>query len=265
MRFQRLNRYLLLLAGLFLFAVLNRSGVPGEEMLPDAYRATVHQPLLQPLAAATHDGALDAAELRSRLAVAERQVRELTEQLEQTHQLHQYFAQLRWEAAAHAVSAWVYAVDADEYRRTFRIDRGARHGVQNGMPVVCGRALLGVVARAETHSAVVRRVDDPSFRLEVEIETEGEVVRGVAQGDGDRGLDVRFIAKARALRPGDRAFTSRYHENIPPGLYVGEVRAIDDLDEDGLKEVALTPAAALGRWALVHVLAVPERPREPKR
>jgi rod shape-determining protein MreC len=265
MRFQRINRYLLLLAGLLLFAVLNRSGVPGEEMLPDAYRATVHKPLLEPLAAASHAGALDAAELAARLAVAEHRVRELTEQLEQTHQLHQYFAQLRWEAAARAVSAWVYAVDADDYRRTFTIDRGETDGVQDGMPVVCGRALLGVVSGVKAHSSIVRRVDDPSFRLEVEIETEAEVVRGVAQGDGDRGLDVRFIAKARALRPGDRAFTSRYHGNIPPGLYVGEVRAIDDLDENGMKEVALTPAAALGRWALVHVLVVPRRPDEPRR
>jgi cell shape-determining protein MreC len=104
-------------------------------------------------------------------------------------------------------------------------------------------------------------VDDPSFRLEVEIEGEGELARGVARGDGHRGIDVRYVPRARALVKGQKAFTSRYHELIPPGLYVGEVLSIEDVDEDGLQEVALAPAAALGRNALVHVLALQKRPR----
>jgi rod shape-determining protein MreC len=264
MRFQRIHRYLLVLAALFVVAVLRRADLPGEEVLPDAYRAAVGKPLLAPLAGAIHGQAVGEAELRSRLAVAERRVRELTEQLERTHELQRYFDGLRWEAAPRAVPAWVFAVDTDEYRRTFQIDRGTADGVEAGMPVVTGAALLGVVLLATPNTATVRRVDDPSFRLEVEIEASADVVRGVARGDGDRGVDVRFVPRARALRPGDRAFTSRYHERIPPGLYVGEVEGVGDLDEDGLQEVALSPAAALGRWAHVHVLAV-RSPRPPER
>jgi rod shape-determining protein MreC len=263
MRFQRINRYLLLLAAMFVLAVLLRKELPGEEVLPDAYRAAVGKPLLQPLADAVHDGPVGEAELRSRLAAAERRVRELTEQLERTHELERWFGKLRWEAPARAVPAWVYAVEADEYRRAFQIDRGSGEGIKEGMPVVTGQALLGIVVAVHPNTATVRRVDDPSFRLEVEIEgeREGEVVRGVARGDGDRGVDVRFVPRARALRKGQKAFTSRYHPLIPPGLYVGEVESVEDVDEDGLQEVALAPAAALGRNAHVHVLVQPERPR----
>jgi rod shape-determining protein MreC len=259
MRLQRVHRYLLLLAALFVLAVLVRRDLPGEEMLPDAYRAAVGAPLVQPLAAAAHDGAVDVAEMRSRLAVAERQVRELTEHLERAHELERYFGELRWEAPARAVPAWVFAVEADDYRRAFRIDRGTSSGVGVGMPVVTGRALLGVVIHATANLATVRRVDDPSFRLEVEIEAEGEVVRGVARGDGAKGVDVRFVPRASALRKGQKAFTSRYHVLIPPGLYVGEVADVEDVDEDGLQEVALLPAAALGRLSQVHVLVQPRR------
>lgn len=259
MRFQRTNRYLLLLAALFVLAVLRKSDLPGEEVLPDAYRAAIAKPFLEPLASAVHDGAIGEAELKSRLAVAERQVRELTEQLERAHDLERYFGKLRWQAPARALPAWVFAVDTDEYRRNFWIDRGTGSGVRIGMPVVTGRALLGVVIAANANFATVRRVDDPSFRLEVEIEGEGEVVRGVARGDGDRGVDVRYVPRASALRKGQKAFTSRYHLLIPPGLYVGEVRSVEDVDEDGLQEVALLPAAALGRLAQVHVLIQPRR------
>ena len=44
-------------------------------------------------------------------------------------------------------------------------------------------------------------------------------------------------------------------------LYVGDVESVEDMDEDGLQEVALAPAAALGRHAQVHVLSRPERPK----
>lgn len=261
MRFQRINRYLLLLAALFVVAVLVKEDLPGEEVLPDAYRAAVGKPFLQPLAAAAHDGAIDAAALRSRLAVAERQVRELTEQLERAHELERYFDKLKWEAPARAIPAWVFSVEIDDYRRTFKIDRGSSGGIREGMPVVTGQALLGVVTVVHANHATVKRVDDPSFRLEVEIEGDGEVARGVARGDGDRGIDVRYVPRARALQKGQKAFTSRYDPMIPPGLYVGDVVSVEDMDEDGLREVALAPAAALGRHAQVHVLSRPERPK----
>ena len=193
--------------------------------------------------------------------MAERQVRELTEQLERAHELERYFEKLRWEVPARAIPAWVFAVEIDDYRRTFKIDRGSSDGIQEGMPVVTGQALLGVVMKVTGNVATVRRVDDPSFRLEVEIEGDGEVARGVARGDGDRGVDVRYVPRARALRKGQKAFTSRYDEKIPPGLYVGDVESVEDMDEDGLQEVALAPAAALGRQAQVHVLSRPERPK----
>jgi len=259
MRFQRINRYLLLLAALFVLAVLRKSDLPGEEVLPDAYRAAIGKPFLEPLAVAAHEGAVDAAELRSRLAVAERQVRELTDQLERAHEVERFFGKLRWEAPVRAMPAWVFAVEIDDYRRTFQIDRGRADGVEEGMPVVTGQALLGVVTRVTANLATVRRVDDPTFRLEVEIEADGEVARGVARGDGDRGIDVRYVPRARALQKGQKAFTSRYHERIPPGLYVGTVESVEDVDEDGLQEVALLPAAALGRHAQVHVLIQPRR------
>ncbi|MFI5403002.1 MAG: rod shape-determining protein MreC, partial [Planctomycetota bacterium] len=216
-------------------------------------------PFLQPLAAAAHGEAIEEAALRSRLAVAEREVGELTEQLEQAHEVERYFEKLRWEAPVRAVPAWVAGVEIDDYRRTFQIDRGGSDGIKPGMPVVTGRALLGVVTSVKANLATVRRVDDPSFRLEVEIEGDGEVVRGGARGDGDRGIDVRYVPRARAHGKGQKAFTSRYDRLIPPGLYVGAVESVEDVDEDGLQEVALSPAAALGRHAQVHVLIQPPR------
>jgi rod shape-determining protein MreC len=253
-RFRKINRYLLLLSALFVLAVLRDTDMPGEEVLPDIYRATLHGPLLAPAAAAAHKDALALVTLKSELQVARREVRQLKEQLERTHQLRDYFKALVWRARPQAVPGWVFGVDTDVYRRNFFIDLGQADGIRPGMPVVTGTALLGLVIRADARTATVRRLDDPAFRLEVEIETEQGVVHGVAHGNGDGGLDVRFVRSAASLRPGDSAFTSRYDEKIPPGLFIGLVETVDDVDQDGVHEVAVTPAAALGRWAQIHVL-----------
>lgn len=253
-RFRKINRYLLLLAALFVLAVLRDSDLPGEEVIPDVYRATLHRPLLARAAAAAHGDELELVALRAEVEVARREVRQLQEQLERAHQLRDYFEKLVWRARPQAVPGWVFGVDTDVYRRHFFIDRGRDAGLEAGMPVVTGTALLGVVIQVKARTATVRRLDDSAFRIEVEIETERGVVHGVACGDGDGGLDVRFVRNADSLRPGDSAFTSRYDKKIPPGLFIGQVEKVDDVDQNGVHEVTVTPAAALGRWAQIHVL-----------
>jgi rod shape-determining protein MreC len=253
-RFRKINRYLLLLSALFVLAVLRDTDLPGEEILPDIYRATLHGPLLAPAAAAAHAEELKLVALKSELEVSRREVRQLKEQLERAHQLRDYFKALVWRERPQAVPGWVFAVDTDVYRRHFSIDRGRDDGIEPGMPVVTGTALLGLVIQEFARTALVRRVDDPAFRVEVEIETEQGVVHGVARGNGDGGLDVRFVRTADSLRPGDSAFTSRYDAKIPPGLFIGKVQKVDDVDQDGVHEVTVTPAAALGRWAQIHVI-----------
>jgi rod shape-determining protein MreC len=155
----------------------------------------------------------------------------------------------------------VFAVDADPYRRIFQIDRGTREGVQTGQAIVVGRALLGVAIDAKPNFTTIRRIDDPSFLIEVEIETADGVLSGIAQGDADRGLEVRFVRQTSALREGDAVFTSRYDAKVPPGLLVGRVAAIRDIDQDGMHEVSVAPAAMAGRWAQVEVLEAVALPR----
>jgi len=254
MRLRKLDRYLLVLALFFLLAVLRRGDMPGEEVLPDLFRVAVHRPLLAPVGQALHGEALDAAALRSELEAARREIRILKEQVQRRDELAHYFRELKWEGRPEAVPGWVSAVDADAFTRKLFITVGARDGAREGQAVVEGKALLGIVASVEPHHAVVRRVDDPGFRLEVEIETEKGVERGVARGNGDRGIDVLFIRKADALKPGDPVFTSRYDAEVPPGLLVGWVESVEDLDRDDILEVTVSPAAALGRWAQVEVL-----------
>ena len=109
--------------------------------------------------------------------------------------------------------------------------------------------------------ATVRRVDDPMFRIEVEIAVKGGYARGIAIGSGDRGMDVRFLRGAAGIEAGASVFTSSYDGRIPAGLLVGRIDEVQDDDRDAILEVRIVPAASLGRLSQVEVLQLEDRGR----
>jgi len=254
MRFARIDRYLLLLAVLFVIAVLKPGDFPGEEVLPTVYRKAVYQPLLAQAADAAHGDTIDIVKLRAELAVAKHRIAELERQIDADSQLAAYLKRTRFERRLRAVEGWIYAIESNPYRLGFRVDLNEKHNVRRGMPVVVGQALLGRVVAVERRGATVRRLDDRAFRIEVSIVTSDGAVPGVARGNGERGLDVKLVRGAGALRAGDLVYTAREDARIPGGLFVGEVSSVEDIDENAIPEVTVTPAVALGSWAQVTVL-----------
>ena len=255
MRFRKIDRYLLLLTGLFVLAVLRPTDLPGEEVLPDVYRAAIHQPFLAQAANVVAEPELELAELRSELEAARFQVRALKTQLNARAELQAYFREVRWPNPPVAIPGFVFQVESDVYRRTFRVACDQSEGVGAGMPVVTGKALLGVVILVLKHHSVVRRVDDPNFRIEVQVDAGDDAyVPGVAVGTGSKGLEVLYLRAAGRIKVGAKVFTSSHDEFVPAGLLVGTVESVDDEERDGMLEVRVKPAAALGHLAQVDVL-----------
>lgn len=260
MRFRKVDRYLLLLAALFALAIVRRWSFPGEVVLPEIYRATIHQPLLVPAARALEDPALEAARLQTELDAANDTIARIRQQLTDRDELGRYFEAIEWKVPPRAIPAWLQGMEADVYRRYFDIDRGQIHGIVAGMPVVSGKALVGRVHSVDRRYSTVRRIDDAGFRIEVAVRVGEERVPGVASGDGDGGLILRFTPDTRHFEPGVPVFSSSYDAQIPHGLLVGYVQEVDDHDRDRVERVTLRPGIALGQLSQVWVLPYKPRP-----
>ena len=220
------------------------------------YRAVVHKPLLAQAAGALAEPELELTRLRSELGAAEFRILQLKQQLSSRKELGRFLRKIEWRKPPVAVPAWVIFVDPDPYRRTFQIDRGSEAGITKRQAVVVGKALLGRVVTVSRRLATVRRVDDPEFRIEVEIALENGYARGIAVGSGDRGMDVRFVRGAGGVKAGASVFTSAYDGHIPAGLLVGRIEEVKDDDRDAVLEVSVTPTASLGRLSQVEILKV---------
>jgi rod shape-determining protein MreC len=147
--------------------------------------------------------------------------------------------------------------------RIVEIDKGGRHGVEPGMPVVTGRGLVGVVRLVVGDRSTIRLLTDVDSAVGVR----SDHGLGLAAGAGGGGLvgsgsggsgsrlvltaseDLAAAVAAEAIGNNHRFVTSGVEGSLfPPGIPVGSL-VIDD-------RLTLEPLADLDQLAFVTVLLV---------
>jgi len=164
-----------------------------------------------------------------------------------------------------AVSARViFRGDASSWRHSCWINRGREHGIEEGMPVVSGRTLVGTVFMVGDNHACVQLITDPGFAascIVIDPEAPGadpaERVRGVLRGDGSARphfprLELEDVAAGAPVRAGMHVVTNDYSGQFPLGLHVGIVR--ETIPQAGFLQVRLEASLDLLTLEVVQVL-----------
>ena len=130
------------------------------------------------------------------------------------------------------IAAEVIARDTDNLFSTLTINKGARHGVKKGMPVVAWQGdlegLVGKVVLVGPGSSEVLPLYDPQCMVSARVDSTRD--EGLVQGGGrDRGTlvmnYVKKIAKNK-ITYGDLVVTSGLGGLYPKGINVGRIRDI---------------------------------------
>lgn len=155
-------------------------------------------------------------------------------------------------AEAGHLGAAVTVRDPSPGRRGLLIDRGAEHGVAVGQAVLGpGAALVGVIAEVQPRAARVRLLDDPHSAVAVALQqskTPGVLVAGGG------GLHLDFVPTGAAVAVGDLVLTSPIGGQLPVGLLVGRVQAVQVRPEALFTTVRVEPYGDASR--LLRVLVV---------
>jgi cell shape-determining protein MreC len=150
--------------------------------------------------------------------------------------------------------------DASDARRSFLLDGGTADGVVEGLAVVNGDSLVGLVVAATEHACRVVRIDDPTpasiVPAAILVTDAGRAqtrAPGVARGTGDGEVVVSLLA-ANDAHVGDLVVTGAGNPLVPEGLVLGEVIAFGDDDRDGSYEAIVRPLRDFDTLASVVVL-----------
>ncbi len=151
------------------------------------------------------------------------------------------------------LGADVLALTPDSGRRLVLIAAGADQGVQPGMAVIAREgsnppALIGVVEAVGPRTAAVLLVTDYSSALSAQVYHENDVVRGVVQGQWQRGsrLLLHSVARDAPLTVGNTVVTAGLsaelsidlpRASVPPNVPVGIIETLQDTGHDRIASV----------------------------
>lgn len=127
--------------------------------------------------------------------------------------------------------------DSNSLLRTMVINRGARDGIEVGMPVVTQLGMVGRVLNVTAGASRVLLITDPSSAISGRLQTtraEGSVV---GQPSGD--LRMTFIPLNATVQEGDIVVTSGLGGNLPPDLVLGQVISVQQLQNELFQEAVV--------------------------
>jgi len=179
---------------------------------------------------------------------ARRQLVQQAERLSRAEQLQAENARLRAllilrpALQVQSVSAEVLYEAPDPYSRRVTIDRGSRHGIQSGAPVINEMGVLGQVTRVYLLSSEVTLLTDKEAAIPV-LNTRTQQ-RSAAFGSSDGGgMELRFLAANADVKVDDQLATSGLDGVYPPGLPVAKVTTVERRGDTSFARVGLAPIA----------------------
>ncbi len=141
----------------------------------------------------------------------------------------------------------------DPFSRKVIIDRGARHGILPGQPVIDDLGVIGQVTRVFPFTSEITLLTDKEHAIPVQVLRSG--VRSVAYGRGQTGeLELRFMASNADIQVGDVLTTSGIDGVYPAGLAVATVMTVDTKTSDAFARILCKPTAGVSRHRQLLVL-----------
>lgn len=146
--------------------------------------------------------------------------------------------------------------DIDPFSQQILLNKGKRHHIEVGQPVIDAFGLVGLVLGLNEHTSRVLLVTDPSFAVPVQSVRSGE--RAIAVGSGAGELRLNYVPRTANFIEGDELVTSGLGGRFPAGYPVGVITSIQHDTSTRFTLIGISPSAKLGQ--LRHVLFVKHQP-----
>lgn len=152
------------------------------------------------------------------------------------------------------ITAKVISKNINSIEKTIIIDAGFKNGIRTGLAVlVKGNNLVGRVIRVEENMSVVRLINDNQSKIGATLSNKDESL-GVVEGGYGLTLRMNFIPRNEVVMVGDKITTSNIEKDIPPGLLLGSVAAIENESYKPFQQAIVEPVVNLEKIILVTIL-----------
>lgn len=152
------------------------------------------------------------------------------------------------------VLAAVIGNNLEGTEKTIIIDRGEKEGVKLGDPVIVDEGvLIGEIVKVESDISIVRLLSDNQSKVAATIINKDKSL-GVVEGGYGLSVKMNFIPRNETVQIGDLVVTSGLTENVPRGLLIGKVAAIENEAYQPFQQAILTPSADYSRFVYLSII-----------
>lgn len=126
-------------------------------------------------------------------------------------------------------------------KKTLRLDKGSRAGVEKGATVAVPEGLVGKIINVTPHTSEALLVTDPALKVSCVVEDSGGA-KGVLCGGTGASLALRYFTLGAEVPPRARVWTSGLGGVFPAALAVGTLIEIKTDSSGTVREGAVLPA-----------------------
>ena len=153
-----------------------------------------------------------------------------------------------------AVSARITSRSTENLSQTIFINRGSKHGIKNGYPVIIDNGIIiGVIHEVQDYSATILLLTSYNSLLNSSIQNDIQSI-GVVKGSHNLSLLMNYIPQSDNIELKQVAITSGVDNNIPKGLLVGRIQKIINEPGSLFQQVFLQPFFNINEMSIVSII-----------
>ncbi|ONI43300.1 rod shape-determining protein MreC [Candidatus Epulonipiscioides gigas] len=136
----------------------------------------------------------------------------------------------------------VIGKDAGNWYKVFTIDKGETQGVSESDIVLANGALVGIVNEVNLLSSIILSIIDDRSTISVEVMRSGDT--GILSGQielSNKGLANLEVDINSDIVVGDQIITSHISDKFPPGILIGEVIEVIEINNGLVKNALVLP------------------------
>ena len=143
------------------------------------------------------------------------------------------------------VAASVIGKDSSNWFSTFTIDRGRNDGIKNGMNVISGSGLVGIVVDVGANYAKVRTIINDSNKVSAMVSTTKDnfTISGSLESmNKDKVITFNELRdENNKVKVGDPVVTSYVSDQYQQGILIGYIASIEENSNNLTKSGTITP------------------------
>ncbi len=186
----------------------------------------------------------------AKVQITDAQTKLLTQENEQLRKI------LSFERREKTTSTLAYVIgkEINVVDQVLIIDKGEKEGIRVGQPVVAGDGVLvGVINHTTPNTAMFRLISDNQSRIASTVLSRDHSI-GVVEGGYGISLRMTLIPRDEIILVGDEVVSSGLEQNIPRGLMIGSVTAVENEPYQPFQQAIITPTLNLNKLTVVGIL-----------